>query len=113
MPAVAGEPLLALDERARPAAPAPAGQPQVPGLDLDAGHHPTGADGNPDRRIRALGPLCEGATFYNNLVPSPAMFSRPLFDAHRLVTEMYAEAGVPVPSTAPAGRPCHPIHRQA
>lgn len=112
MPAVSGEPVLAamsehgLLRRHQPISP------QVPGLDLDSGHHPTDAGGQPDPRIRALGPLCEGATFYNNLVPSPAMFSRPLFDAHRLVTDMYAEAGVPMPSTAPPGRPCHPIHRR-
>jgi hypothetical protein len=37
-----------------------------------------------------LGPLCEGATFYNNLVPSPNMWSRPFFDAHRCVVEMFA-----------------------
>jgi hypothetical protein len=112
MPAVSGAPLLAtmgehgLLRRHQPSSP------QVPGVDLDPGHRPIDADGAPDPRIRALGPLCEGATFYNNLVPSPAMFSRPLFDAHRLVTDMYAEAGVPVPSTGPPGRPCHPIHRR-
>jgi len=39
-----------------------------------------------------LGPLCEGATFYNNLVPSPGAYSRPLFDAHRCVKAMFDAA---------------------
>jgi uncharacterized NAD(P)/FAD-binding protein YdhS len=61
----------------------------VPGIDLDSDHHPLDADGNPDRRVWALGPLCEGVTFYNNLVPSPDMWSRPVYDAHRCVAAMF------------------------
>lgn len=83
----------------------------VPGLEVDSGQHPVGAAGQPDRRLWVLGPLCEGSTFYNNLVPSPQMWSRPVFDAHRCVTAMYQDAGVSVPATGPAGRPSHPIDR--
>lgn len=60
------------------------------GVDVTADQHPVRADGQPDRRLWVLGPLCEGATFYNNLVPSPGMFSRPVFDAHRCVAAMFA-----------------------
>lgn len=57
----------------------------VRGVDVDRDQHPIGADGRADPRISVLGPLCEGATFYNNLVPSPGVHSRPVHDAHRCV----------------------------
>jgi uncharacterized NAD(P)/FAD-binding protein YdhS len=63
----------------------------VLGVDVDPNQHPIGADGI-ERRLWVLGPLCEGATFYNNLVPSPNTRSRPLFDAHRCVAAMFAAA---------------------
>ena len=44
----------------------------VPGIDIDPDHHPLTADGVPERRIRLLGPLCEGATFYNTSSRRPA-----------------------------------------
>lgn len=62
----------------------------VHGIDVDADQHPLSRDGTPDHRLWVLGPLCEGATFYNNLVPSPNVYSRPVFDAHRCVTAMFA-----------------------
>ncbi|HEY8472075.1 MAG TPA: FAD/NAD(P)-binding protein [Natronosporangium sp.] len=64
------------------------GSPYVIGADIDRDHHPIGRDGAPYRRLWLLGPLCEGATFYNNLVPSPGTFSRPVFDAHRCAAEL-------------------------
>ena len=45
----------------------------------------------PDPRIWVLGPLCEGATFYNNLVPSPGVYSRPIADAHRCASAIGRE----------------------
>ena len=42
-------------------------------------------------RIWVLGPLCEGATFYNNLVPSPGVYSRPIADAHRCASAIGRE----------------------
>ncbi len=89
----------------------PSGSPVVPGIEVDPDHHPIGSAGRPDDRLWVLGPLCEGSTFYNNLVPSPRMWSRPVFDAHRCVTAMYRSLDVEVPSTGPAVQPCHPIHR--
>jgi hypothetical protein len=62
----------------------------VKGADVDADQHPRDRDGRPDRRIWVLGPLCEGATFYTNLVPSPQVYSRPVYDAHRCVAAMFA-----------------------
>lgn len=62
----------------------------VHGIDVDRDQHPLDAEGEPHRRLWVLGPLCEGATFYNNLVPSPNTYSRPLFDAHRCVSAMLA-----------------------
>lgn len=85
---------------------------QVPGIDVDASQHPLRADGTPEPRLWVLGPLCEGATFYNNLVPSPRMYSRPVFDAHRCATTMYADLGIEVPSAGPTDQPCHPIYRR-
>jgi hypothetical protein len=63
---------------------------RVHGIDVDPDQHPLDASGRADRRLWVLGPLCEGATFYNNLVPSPNVYSRPVFDAHRCVTAMFA-----------------------
>lgn len=65
---------------------------RMPGIDIDTDQHPLSADGEPWRRIWVLGPLCEGATFYNNLVPSPGVYSRPLADAHRCVAAMLSES---------------------
>lgn len=62
----------------------------VPGIDVDRDQHPLDAAGAPARRLWVLGPLCEGATFYNNLVPSPDVYSRPLADAHRCASAMLA-----------------------
>jgi uncharacterized NAD(P)/FAD-binding protein YdhS len=61
----------------------------VHGVDIDRDQHPIRANGEVERRIWVLGPLCEGATFYNNLVPSPSVYSRPVADAHRCVRELY------------------------
>jgi uncharacterized NAD(P)/FAD-binding protein YdhS len=63
---------------------------QVRGIDVNPDQHPLDARGRADRRLWVLGPLCEGATFYNNLVPSPSVYSRPVFDAHRCVAELFA-----------------------
>ncbi len=60
----------------------------LPGLDVDRDQHPLDTSGTPNQRIWVLGPLCEGATFYNNLVPSPGVYSRPVADAHRCATAM-------------------------
>ena len=62
------------------------------GIDIDADQHPIDVEGRPDRRLWVLGPLCEGATFYNHLVPSPATHSRPIADAHRCVSALLADA---------------------
>jgi uncharacterized NAD(P)/FAD-binding protein YdhS len=62
----------------------------VLGIDVDADLHPIDASGRPQPRMWALGPLCEGATFYTNLVPSPNVYSRPIFDAHRCAAALLA-----------------------
>jgi uncharacterized NAD(P)/FAD-binding protein YdhS len=62
---------------------------EVYSVDLDSNRHPVAADGQPDRRLWVLGPLCEGTTFYNHLVPSPGGYSRVVADAHRTVAEMF------------------------
>jgi uncharacterized NAD(P)/FAD-binding protein YdhS len=80
------------------------GSRQVPGIDVDRDQHPLGADGTPHRRIWVLGPLCEGVTFYNNLVPSPGVYSRPMADAHRCAAAMLAARPAP-PRLAPARLP--------
>ncbi len=65
---------------------------QVRGIDVDSEQHPVDVYGRADPRLWVLGPLCEGATYYNNLVPSPNVYSRPIFDAHRCVAAMFATA---------------------
>jgi hypothetical protein len=68
---------------------------QLVGIDIDADQHPIDVEGRPDRRLWVLGPLCEGATFYNHLVPSPGGYSRPIHDAHRCVSALFATDRVP------------------
>ncbi|WP_267242598.1 FAD/NAD(P)-binding protein [Streptomyces sp. PR69] len=66
-------------------------RPEAPssrGVDITPGQHPVAADGTADERIWILGPLCEGATFYNHYVPSPGGVNRALLDAHCCVTAM-------------------------
>jgi hypothetical protein len=82
------------------------GDPLVRGVEVTPDQHPVDAQGRPDRRIWVLGPLCEGSTYYNNLVPSPEVFSRPIHDAHRCVAAMFAAAKIhmePSPRGAAVG----------
>jgi len=65
-----------------------AGDPALAGIDVDRDQHPISATGELEPRIWVLGPLCEGSTFYNNLVPSPGCYSRPIADAHRCAAEL-------------------------
>lgn len=67
-----------------------AGSRSVLGLDIDRDQHPMRADGAAESRIWVLGPLCEGSTFYNNLVPSPGAYSRPAYDSHRCACAVLA-----------------------
>jgi len=71
------------------------GSRHLVGIDIDADQHPLDVEGRPDRRLWVLGPLCEGATFYNHLVPSPGAFSRPMADAHRCVSALFAAERAP------------------
>jgi uncharacterized NAD(P)/FAD-binding protein YdhS len=92
LPGVAGSvsPLLSALARKGWIRPSHPGSNLVPGVDVDRDQHPLDANGQPNPRIWVLGPLCEGATFYNNLVPSPGVYSRPVADAHRCVAAMLA-----------------------
>ncbi|MEC4018586.1 hypothetical protein [Streptomyces sp. H27-D2] len=66
-------------------------RPQAPssrGVDITPGQHPIGRQGEVDEQMWVLGPLCEGATFYNHYVPAPGGVSRALKDAHRCVAAM-------------------------
>jgi uncharacterized NAD(P)/FAD-binding protein YdhS len=101
LPAVANSasPLLASLHRKGWIRPHRPGSSVVHGIDVGRDQHPVDARGLLDRRIWVLGPLCEGTTFYNNLVPSPNMHSRPVFDAHRCVATMLA-ACRPLPGRA-------------
>jgi uncharacterized NAD(P)/FAD-binding protein YdhS len=70
--------------------PSVADDPALAGIDVDRNQHPVTAAGEVDRRIWVLGPLCEGSTYYNNAVPAPGCYSRPIADAHRCVAELLA-----------------------
>ncbi|WFE47839.1 FAD/NAD(P)-binding protein [Verrucosispora sp. WMMD1129] len=63
------------------------GSAAVHAADVDANLHPVGEDGS-DPRLWLIGPLCEGPTFYNHLIPTPG-YSRAFVDAHRCVAEMF------------------------
>ncbi len=93
LPAVrdSASPLLSALARKGCIRPSRPGSALVPGIDVDRDQHPLGADGRPNPRVWVLGPLCEGATFYNNLVPSPGVYSRPVADAHRCAAAMLAD----------------------
>lgn len=71
----------------RPCSPAGG---HAPGAEVSARHHPIGRDGREQAGLRVLGPLCEGSIFYNHLVPSPDVWSRPIFEANGCVMEFYA-----------------------
>lgn len=58
------------------------------GVDITPGQHPVGRDADVDEQMWILGPLCEGATFYNHYVPSPGGVNRALLDADRTVRAM-------------------------
>jgi len=92
LPAAAdsASPLLSALARKGWIRPSHPGSSLVPGVDVDRDQHPLAANGQPNQRIWVLGPLCEGATFYNNLVPSPGVYSRPVADAHRCAAAMLA-----------------------
>ncbi|MFL6162623.1 MAG: FAD/NAD(P)-binding protein [Jatrophihabitantaceae bacterium] len=92
LPAVASSASPLLDQLFRQGwiRPSVAGDPALAGIDVDRNQHPVNAAGEADRRIWVLGPLCEGSTFYNNLVPSPGCYSRPVADAHRCAAELLA-----------------------
>ncbi len=92
LPAVAGSasPLLQNLLYIGKIRPNRAANSRLAGIDIDRDQHPIDSRGKSDSRIWVLGPLCEGATFYNNLVPSPRTFSRPIHDAHRCVAAVFA-----------------------
>jgi uncharacterized NAD(P)/FAD-binding protein YdhS len=90
--ATSTSPLIAALHRDGWIRPRLAGSRYVLGLDVDRDQHPRRASGDIETRIWVLGPLCEGSTFYNNLVPSPGAFSRPAFDAHRCARALLAGA---------------------
>jgi uncharacterized NAD(P)/FAD-binding protein YdhS len=98
LPAVgsSASPLLAELFRQGSIRPSAAADPALAGIEVDRDQHPIAATGEVDRRIWVLGPLCEGSTFYNNLVPSPGCFSRPIADAHRCAAELLAGIVAPV-----------------
>lgn len=81
--AASASPLIAALHRRGWIRPRLPGSRYVLGLAIDRDQHPVRADGAVESRIWVLGPLCEGSTFYNNLVPSPGAYSRPAYDSHR------------------------------
>jgi len=81
-------PLLAALFREGRILPNPAAEPQLAGIEVDQNQHPISATGEPDPRIWVLGPLCEGSTYYNNIVPSPDCYCRPIADAHRCAAQL-------------------------
>jgi len=104
LPAVgsSASPLLAGLFRQGSIRPSTAAEPALAGIEVDRDQHPIAATGEPDRRIWVLGPLCEGSTFYNNLVPSPGCYSRPIADAHRCAAELLAGLREPATAAEPA-----------
>ena len=74
-----------LVRRFRPATPI------IRALDVDQANHPVARPGRIDPKIWLLGPLAEGAVFYNGFLPSPGKFDRSAYDADRAVGTIFAE----------------------
>lgn len=60
----------------------------VSSIDVDGQGHPVAEDGSRASLIWVFGLLCEGATFYNGYLTSPARFERAQFDVDRAVHEL-------------------------
>jgi uncharacterized NAD(P)/FAD-binding protein YdhS len=72
---------------------------ELDGVDVDKQCHPINRVGQPEKSMWVLGPLAEGATYYNHYIPSSGSFSRAFSDAHHSVI---ACLGLPV--TKPGSR---------
>ncbi|MGW0278377.1 FAD/NAD(P)-binding protein [Streptomyces sp. NPDC003006] len=83
-------PLVRSLHRRRVLSPLLPGSARVATADVDEALHPVGPDGRSHRRLWLIGPLTEGATFYNHLIPTPG-YSRAFVDAHRCVTDMFGQ----------------------
>lgn len=66
--------------------------PLVQGLEIDEAFHPVDAAGHVNQRLFALGPVCEGSTYYNHYVPTHVGASTPFVEAHRAVRTMLQHA---------------------
>ncbi len=59
-------------------------------VDIDRNNHPISQIGVADKRIWVMGLLCEGVTFYNGYVTSPAKFVRSQYDADKAVAQIFS-----------------------
>ncbi len=66
------------------------GAAHVHAVDVDERWHPRDRDGLVNERMWVLGPLCEGATYYNHVLPKPHTYSPCVADAHSCVSELFA-----------------------
>jgi uncharacterized NAD(P)/FAD-binding protein YdhS len=65
---------------------------RLSGLEVDEDSHPVDAAGCPNMRLFALGPICEGSTYYNHYVPTHVGASTPFVEAHQAVRAMLRHA---------------------
>ncbi|MGD1878988.1 MAG: FAD/NAD(P)-binding protein [Kiloniellaceae bacterium] len=62
----------------------------VAGVDVTAEHHPLGRGGEVQPRLFVLGPLVEGARYFNHYIPSPGSRSRAFHDAESCIRRVLA-----------------------
>ncbi|CAM5677828.1 hypothetical protein SALBM135S_09379 [Streptomyces alboniger] len=98
---VSASPLVRSLHRRRILSPLLPGSDRVATADVDGALHPVGPDGRSRRHLWLIGPLTEGATFYNHLIPTPG-YSRAFVDAHRCVTDMFGQFTVEQRAEDPA-----------
>lgn len=66
-------------------------EPGMDGIDINAANHPVSIDGEVVRNIWVLGPLAEGACYYNHYVASAGAPSRLFIDAHKVANAILEE----------------------
>jgi uncharacterized NAD(P)/FAD-binding protein YdhS len=62
------------------------------GIDVSRGHHPVNARGEDEPRLWVLGPLTDGAKYFNHYIPSPRSRFRAFRDADAIVRGLLGDA---------------------
>jgi hypothetical protein len=66
--------------------------PDACGIDVSRGHHPLNVRGEAEQRLWVLGPLTDGAKYFNHYIPSPKSRFQAFRDADAIVCTILGEA---------------------